>query len=388
MGNRLLRILHVVKGLGPGGAERLLCAAAAERDREQFDYEVAYVLPWKDHLVPQFSAAGINVHCVGTGGGRVWPMLNPLWVARLARLIRARRYDIIHCHSPLVAGVVRPLVETLGRDRPRLVSTEHNSWTTYAPPTRLLNRLTFRLDDACFAVSEEVRGSVPAKLRRKVEVVVHGIQLDDVRAVRDQRDAVRAEFGFGPDDVVVGTVANYRAQKAYPDLLAAARIALDAMPDLRFVAIGQGPLEAQVHAEHARLQLGDRFRLPGYRSDAVRVLSGCDIFVLASHYEGFPVALMEALALGLPVVATAVGGIPDGLADAREGFLVPPKQPKKLADTLVRLGRDRELQLAMGKAASQRADYYDIARAVRNIEAVYRRLSRDASATVPETDGA
>lgn len=388
MANRPLRILHVVKGLGPGGAERLLSAAAAERDREQFDYEVAYVLPWKDHLVPQFTAAGITVHCVGTGGGRVWPMLNPHWVARLARLIRARRYDIIHCHSPLVAGVVRPLVETLGRDRPRLVSTEHNSWTTYALPTRLLNRLTFRLDATCFAVSEEVRGSIPAKLRRKVEVVVHGIQLDDVRAVRDQRDAVRAEFGFGPDDVVVGTVANYRAQKAYPDLLAAARIALDAVSDMRFVAIGQGPLEAQVHAEHSRLQLGDRFRLPGYRSDAVRVLAGCDIFVLASHYEGFPVALMEALALGLPVVATAVGGIPDSLADAREGFLVPPKQPKELADALVRLGRDRELQLAMGKAASQRADYYDIARAVRHIEAVYRSLSRDALATVPETDGA
>jgi len=388
VGNRPVRILHVVKGLGPGGAERLLSAAAAERDRERFDYEVVYVLPWKDHLVPQFKAAGITVHCVGTGNGRVWPMLNSLWVARLARLIRERRYDIVHCQSPLVAGVVRPLVGTLGRDRPRLVSTEHNSWTTYALPTRFLNRVTFRLDDTCFAVSEEVRGSVPAMLRRKVEVVVHGIQLNDVREVREQRETVRAEFGFGPDDVVVGTVANYRAQKAYPDLLTAARIALDAAPDLRFVAIGQGPLQAQVHAEHARLQLGDRFRLLGYRSDAVRVLAGCDIFVLASHYEGFPVALMEALALGLPVASTAVGGIPDSLADGREAFLVPPKQPKALADALVRLGNDRELRFAMGKAASQRADDYDIARAVRHIEAAYLSLSGDAVATVPETDGA
>jgi glycosyltransferase involved in cell wall biosynthesis len=381
---RRLRVLHVVKGLGPGGAERLLCAAAAERDRDVFDYDIAYVLPWKNHVVPHLTASDVAVHCVGRGGGSARPLLDPRWVIRLGRLLRSGQYDVVHLHSPLVAGVVRPMVRSLGRRRPRLVSTEHNGWSTYALPTRLVNRLTYQLDDAQFAVSEEVRASVSRRLRSRVELIVHGVQVDEVRAQRSERAAVRAELGFADSDIVVGTVANYRPQKGYPDLMVAAKTTLDIEPRLRFVAVGQGPLEAEVRAEHARLGLGDQFRLLGYRDDAVRILAGCDVFILASHYEGFPVALMEALALGLPVVATAVGGIPDGLTDGQEALLVPPRQPRLLADALLRLADDEALRAAMGAASYRRHSDFDIRRAVRRIEAVYAAVAGGADSRVSE----
>jgi glycosyltransferase involved in cell wall biosynthesis len=381
---RRLRVLHVVKGLGPGGAERLLCSAAAVRDREIFDYDVAYVLPWKEHLVPELTRSGVAVHCLSpeerTAPGRTARiLLDPRWTARLARLLRTRPYDIVHLHSPLIAGVVRPMVRSLGHRRAKLVSTEHNGWSTYALPTRLINGLTYPLDDARFAVSEEVRDSVSPRLRERVEVAVHGLPLDDVRALRAERAAVRAELGLAADDVVVGTVANYRAQKAYPDLLAAARTAVGADPRVRFVAVGQGPLEAEIQREHARLGLGERFALLGYRPDAARVLAGCDVFALASHYEGFPVALMEALALGLPVVATAVGGIPDGVTDGREGLLVPAGSPDRLADAVLRLAADDRLRSRMAAAAARRGGDFDIRRAVRRMEAVYLALVRGSA---------
>jgi glycosyltransferase involved in cell wall biosynthesis len=376
---RRLRVLHVVKGLGPGGAERLLCSAAAARDREGFDYEVAYLVPWKNHLVAELAADGVPTHCLGGGatGAPVRHVADLRWVARLDRLLRAGRYDVVHVHSPLVAGLVRPLVRGHGRNRPRLVSTEHNGWASFAAPTRVLNRLTYGLDDARFAVSADVRDSVAPRLRSRVEVVVHGLVLDQVRALREQRAAVRAELGFTDEHVVIGTVANYRVQKAYPDLLAAARTALDVDGRLRFVAVGQGPLEAAIRAEHARLGLGEKFRLLGYRPDAVRVLAGCDVFTLASHWEGFPVALMEALALGVPAVVTAVGGVPDGVSDGVEGLLVPPGRPQELAAALVGLAADGARRARMSSAASARGAEFDIRRAVHRVEDTYRTLLSD-----------
>jgi len=370
-----IRVLHVVKGLGPGGSERLLCSAAAVRDHHRFDYDVAYVLPWKNHVVPQLTDSGVTVHCLGRGNGTARVLLNPRWVVRLDRLLRAQHYDVVHVHSPLVAPVIRLMVRSFGRRRPRLVFTEHNGWATYARPTRLVNRLTYRLDDAQFAVSNQVRESVSGHLRGRVDVVVHGVRVDEVRALRTERHAVRAELGLADGDIVVGTVANYLAQKAYPDLFAAALIALDAEPRLRFVAVGQGKMEAEILAEYERLGLGERFRLLGYRPDAVRILAGCDVFILASHYEGFPVALMEALALGRPVVVTAVGGIPDAVTDGREGFLVSPGHPDELADAVLRLAKDENLRAQMGDAAYQRGTEFDIRRAVRRIEMVYTALA-------------
>ena len=124
---------------------------------------------------------------------------------------------------------------------------------------------------------------------------------------RRARAGMRAELGLEPNEIVIGTVANYRAQKDYPTLLAAAADVIGRGLAVRFVAVGQGPLHDEIHARHEELGLGYRFLLLGQRPDAVRVLAACDVFCLASKWEGLPVALMEALVLGLPVVATRGG---------------------------------------------------------------------------------
>lgn len=370
-----VRVLWAIKGLGPGGAEHLLVAAAAAADRAAFRYDVAYLLPWKDHLVPQLESAGITAHCLGAAGS-----YDLRWVPRLRQLVAEGAFDVVHFHSPYVAALGRLAIRSLpARSRPATMSTEHNAWSTFAWPTRALNALTAPFDAAVLTVSDETRASMWRPVRGRAETLVHGIALDALRAAAASREharaEVRAELGIAPEAFVAVTVANFRAQKDYPNLLDAARIARGRIPGLRLVAVGQGPLEADVRERCTALDLDDVVVLTGYRRDPARVLAAGDVFVLASRWEGLPVALMEACALGLPVVATAVGGIPDVVRDGTEAILVAPGDPAALAEAVATLAEDPQRRAALALAASRRANVFDIRRAQAHIEDVYRRLA-------------
>jgi glycosyltransferase involved in cell wall biosynthesis len=369
-GDRPIRVLWLTKGLGPGGAERLLVTSARRRDRGRVAVRVAYLLPHKVALVGELEAEGVPVACLGYRAAH-----DPRWLAALRRSLVHDPVDIVHAHNPVMAVGARVVARSMHRRlRPQVVVTDHNVWHGYMPVSRWADGLTGRLDDARLAVSEAVRTSLPTPIQRRSQVVLQGIEVERVRAQRSQRVAMRAELGLNPDALVVGTVANLRAQKAYPDLLAAALEVVERLPDVRFVAVGQGPLEAEVRALHARLGLGDRFLLLGHRPDAVRVMAACDVFVLASLYEGLGVAVMEALALGLPVVATAVGGVPEVVEHGREGLLVPAGRPPELAAALVTLLTDGKCRQQMAEAALRRGAELSIDTAVRRTEAVYQEL--------------
>jgi glycosyltransferase involved in cell wall biosynthesis len=368
-GGELLRVLWLIKGLGPGGAERLLVVSARLRDRALVTGRVAYLLAWKDALVDELHATGIETTCFEARNS--WDIR---WLRRLRRLLAREPVDVVHVHSPLVAIGTRLVVRTLPRDRrPRIVTTEHNVWDSHARLTSSMNALTAPLDDARVAVSSGVRASMPARLQATTEVIVHGVDVHEVQRAAPTRASTRASFGFG-DDVVVCTVANLRATKAYPDLLRAAQQVLSTRDDVRFVAAGQGPLEGELRALHAELGLGDRFQLLGYRDDTARLMAASDVFCLSSRYEGLPVALMEALALGLPVVATTVGGIAELVTSGCEAVLVPPSRPDLLAEALLDVAADAELRAKMSQQAVERAATLDAEGAVRRTEAVYREV--------------
>jgi L-malate glycosyltransferase len=371
-GSAPVRVLWLIKGLGPGGAEQLLVNQARARDRVAFATEAAYLVPWKNHLVPALEAEGVRATCLD--GARSWDLR---WAWRLRKRLAAERFDVIHNHSPLVAALTRLMVRTLRRPRrPALVYTEHNRWPRHNRITRWVNRATFRLDDAQLAVSEDVRQTIPPHLRTRVEVLVHGIDVDAVRSLRADRPTVRRQLDLPDEAIVVGIVANFRREKAYEVWIEAARIALESDLPLRFVSVGQGPLESEMRDLVDRLGAGDRIKLLGYRDDAVRVMTAFDIFTLSSRHEGLPVALMDALALGLPVVSTAVGGINQAVTDGTEARLVPSDDPATLAEAIVAVAGDAERRRDMARASEARSRAFDVARPTKRLEEIYAAVAR------------
>jgi glycosyltransferase involved in cell wall biosynthesis len=366
-----LRVLWLIKGLGPGGAERLLVEHAEGGDRATIRYEAAYLLDWKQHLVPELEALGVTTHGLG-----VRSELDPRWVLRLDRLLRRESFDVVHAHSPVVASIARLVVRALPRARrPAFVYTEHNRWPSYRPITRFANRLTFRFDDADFAVSRDVRDSVAARYRPRVEVVVHGVNVPRVQGALEHRDDVRRELGMPPGESLAITVANLRPGKNYPGLLDAARLVVERGVPIRFAAAGQGQLEGEIRGLHAASGLGDRFRLLGYRDDTTRLIAAADVFVLASHHEGLPVTVMEALTLGVPVVAPAVGGLPEVVTSGDNGILVEPGSSAALADA-IEAAVDPPVHERLAAGARETGEQFASADALRRIDDTYRRVSR------------
>ena len=350
----------------------MLVAAQVRESRDHaFAYEVAYLLPHKHALVADIEAHGVTVTCLGGRGST-----DLRWLLRLRELLLARRIDVVHAHSPVLAAATRVILWTIPRSRrPRMVTTEHNLWQSHVRLTRLATSLTAAGDDARLAVSSAVRASMPGRLQGSTEVVRHGIDVRAVAAERAERDAVRRELGLDGHLVVV-TVANMRATKGWPDLLAAARQVVDAVDNALFVAVGQGPMEEEIHHLHDELSLGERFRFLGFRTDALRIMAGCDLFCLASHHEGLPIAVMEAMTIGLPIVATDVGGLAELVVDGVHGRLVPPRCPDRLAAAILELLTDDDQRARAADAARTTSKTLSAETSIKRVEAIYEALAR------------
>ena len=370
-----IRVLWLTKGLGRGGAERLLVSSAEHRDRSRFVVEVAYLLPWKDALVGELQQAGVPVRCLG----QRWT-LDYRWVLRLHRSLRAGGIDIVHTHMPLAAVGAR--LATLGTGV-KVVHTEHNMWDRYRTPTRWANAVTYRRNAAVIAVSQAVADTIGSRWMPAgdtVRVVYHGIDQPSLALTRDDAavasDRLRARevLGLPQDAFVVGTVGNLTPKKDHAGLLDAFAELRRHHPESHLVLVGDGPLREVMADRSSRPDLLGSVHLTGQRDDVRSLLPALDVFVLSSRFEGLSIALVEALAAGLPSVVTSVGGITEVVTHEREALVVPPSDPTALAAALVRLAEDPAARTRMSAAARQRATVFDIERATREIEAVYAGL--------------
>ena len=307
------------------------------------------------------------------------------WPLRLRQLLAHGGYDVVHGHSPVTAVAARLAALTVRRGaRPALVTTEHNTWTSYHWATRWMNRLTSVADAATYTVTQEVRASLRGAAAARADVLVHGIDIERTAArPAGERAAIRRDLGLATDELVVVSVANLRPQKDHGTLLAAARLLADRGVAFRLVAVGQGPLEREVARRRDELALGDHVVLAGFRPDAVAVMAACDVFVLASAWEGLPVAVMEATVLGLPIVATRVGGVAEQLGTGG-ALLVSPRDPSALADALAAVLTDPRRRAELSVASGSVAPRFDVRRAMSTLTARYEQLAGGGSVPIPE----
>ncbi len=354
-------VLHLIKGLGIGGAERLISEGSRYWDREVFDYRVGYVLPWKDQLVPVLEDRGIPVTLLGSRRG-----MDPATPLRFRRFARDVGFDVVHIHSPGVAGWAR-----LVSPAP-VVYTEHNLVGSYHSLTRFTNRATYFRNAASVAVSAAVADSVEAVGLSRPAVIRNGVAawVDPTQAA-----AARSELRLEVGDPLVVHVGNVRPGKGHEDLIRAARIVLESEPDTTFVSLGveksPGTLD-RLRSEAG--DLGDRMRFLGRRPDAWAFIATADAFVNPSEVEGLPLAVLEAMQLGTPVVATKVGGVPD-VINGDSGILVDAGDPVGLAAAIVRILGDPELGLGLADHARHRVDAeFSLERMVRAYEDLYREV--------------
>lgn len=351
------RICEVIKTLDVGGAEVLLVERLRRERRVGLEYTVVFMQAATDELCDALRSAGVRV--VDLRGCPRW-----LRYARLIGVVRRLAPDVVNVHSPSPATALRPFVRLM-RPRPVLISTVHQEY--YGSLAILLNRPTRCLDDLMVAVSSQVARSRSVQGARRVRTRVHGIDVGKQRHWAEHADQVREEFGIPLGAFILTCVANLRPVKNHQLLIDAASRVLAHRPDALFVLAGDGPLREQVLAEIDRRGLRDRVRFLGRVPQANRLVAASDVLVLASHSEGLPVVVMEALAAGVPVVATAVGGIPELIDDNRNGILTPAGSADAFAEGVLRAMRPEVHRvLAAGARAdaakvdvSETADWFD-----------------------------
>lgn len=368
------RVLQVVLSLSPGGTERLVIELSR---RLHDDHGMAVCCldepgAWAQELVER----GIPVTSLQRRPG-----FSPELGRRVARIAREQGADTLHCHhySPFIYGTLARWFQPM-----KMVFTEHGR-ASDGPPSRkrrVANQVFARLPAHIFAVSRDLRRHMIAEgfPASRVGVIYNGIETGDLPSGRSD-PASKALLGLGPEHLVVGAVGRLDPVKDLPTLLTAFRDVVSVVPQARLALIGDGPERQAVSAMVGELQLHGSVVMTGYRRDVRDLLPALDLYVNTSIFEGVSLTILEAMAAGLPVVATKVGGTPEVVTDGAHGVLVPARNAEAIARALSTLLSDAPRRGQLGRAARAHVvEHFSVERMVSQYAAAYE--GREVNACV------
>ncbi len=348
--NGRLNVLHVVLGLTPGGTERLVVEMA--RRAGPSVRAAVCCLDERGAFADELESSGIPVTVLGREPG-----FHPGLALRIREVARAHRARVLHCHqyTPFVYGV---LANSLSPAM-RLVFTEHGRLAD-APPSarrRLANALFGRARGEFFAVSDELRQFLEAEgfPRGRVRVLPNGIDLGPP-PTRERRAAARRVLGFDGEAPLIGTAARLDPVKDLATLVRAFDDVRRKQPHAKLVIFGDGPERDRLAEEAARRGVEGSLAFAGHRADVRDLLPAFDLYVNCSTYEGVSLTILEAMAAGIPVVASAVGGTPEVVVDGATGSLVPARDATALAKAMLGLLENPETRTRFGAAGRLRAE--------------------------------
>lgn len=353
-GPRAIRLAILVQDLEFGGIQSIVATLAPAFDRSRFAVEV-WCYDGLGPLAARVVQKGIPVELIPRRPG-----IDLGFVRRLAGRMKRHHLDVVNAHgdTAFFYATLAARWRALGRGpAPAVLYTEHDR--TFPSPRRiaLLHALLSRMAARVVTVSATLREQlvrhewVP---RSRIVPVLHGVPA--ARAQWDEsREEARNRLGLPRDRRLVGTIGHLTPIKDPGNLLRAmAAWEAEAGPCCDSVFVGDGPLRAALEEEARRLGLAPRVHWLGYREDTARCLRAFDLFVLPSASEGLPIAIVEAMGLELPVVATRVGGNAEIVEEGETGFLVPPGEPRALARAVRRLLEDPRLAARFAKRGRRR----------------------------------
>ena len=308
---------------------------------------------------------------------------DPATLPALLKVIDRQKIDVLHLHGygattfGRLAGAMRHL--------PTIVH-EHANLTDTPWFQKVADAALEPVTDIALAVSQSTADfvikarQIPA---RKVKVVYLGVPLEEFSRQRPEPEiiAARAELGIAPSDFAIGTVTRLHDSKGNSYLVDAARLVLNDRPHARFFVVGEGPLREPLEAQARALGMTDRFVFAGFAKDVARVVSAFDLSVFPSLWEGTPLTVFEALAMGKAIVATDADGLLDVLTHERDAIIVPKRNARALADGLIRVMDEPHTRDRLRAAAYETGKQYDISAFVRKMERLYEILHRVSRAT-------
>jgi glycosyltransferase involved in cell wall biosynthesis len=313
--------------------------------------------PQADHLAATSNAAGLAVKRaqLGSNAARGGPYGA---VQRLRAIFEATRPDVVHVHLPGYTGGRLAVLAARWARAGAIVCTSHLAPSGQVPLKIYAERQLLNLAvDRFLAVSEHSLERQVRHLgqpRSKSAVVHNGVDFGRFAETADSK-LIRQEIGLPEGAIVVGTVARLTEQKSLDTLIEALPEIVARHPQVHAVIVGDGPLRGRLTGLAETLGVAPRVHFLGFRSDVARCLGTFDVFVLPSILEGLPISILEAMACGLPVVATNVDGTPEAVVDGVTGRLVVPRRPRQLAEALLELLSDPVLARSMGAAGGERA---------------------------------
>ena len=384
-----VRVLQLITELAPGGAERIVYELARGLPREGYDVRVCSLRPAAGEVAAWLRAAGVPVHSL-----EMKRKLDAGAPRRLAQLLEQERIRVLHTHL-FHANLIGRLA-TRGRRDLIVLGTLHIAEKRFRPWHFWLDRATLGPRGVEVCVSEAVRGFTRGRTGipdEQLRVIPNGVDLTRFapyaeNEARERAAAeVRREQGLPPATRVAVAVGRLEPQKGYPDLVAAwAQLrrgksgdsidvhAVPGFPPVLLIA-GEGRERARLERQIRELDLAGSVRLLGHREDVPRLLAAADVLAFPSRYEGFGLALVEALAAGLPVVAARVDSVPEVLGDCEAGRLVPARNPAALAAALADvLSLSAEERRRLASAARARAEVFALPRMLAAYDALYQEL--------------
>ena len=377
-GSDKIRVLQVVTRLVRRGVPRHVLDVATHLDPVRFDVEVlaGQGEPWEGSLWEEARQKGVVTHRVESLQRAIHPVRDLIAFWKLYGKMREGRYDVVHTHISKAGFLGRLAARCAGV--PVIVHTCHGRIEELDPGTvtgrvlTLCERLAATVSDALVAVSEiEARQKQAAGIGRadQYHVIHAGIDL--------QRYDRESHWERPPDvtgSPVIGTIGSLTHEKGLDSLIEALPVVRNQHPGLQLCVVGSGPMEAKLREEARRVGVDTAVHFAGEVEDVRPWISAFDLLVQPSRSEGLALAVLEAMAMGVAVVATDVGGMAEAVEDGVNGRLVPAEQPGDLAETLAAMLTDGQLLAEMGRTGSRRAESFSMECSVRKLGALYEQL--------------
>jgi glycosyltransferase involved in cell wall biosynthesis len=381
-----LNLLRVITRLPVGGIERKILAVLPRLNPEKFRPRLVCIHE-RGALADELEASGVPVD--------LCPMssrLSPSGIYRLAALMRKHEIHVVHAH--MYRSAIPATIAARFARVPVVITQVHNVGTWETRRQRWLDSFLCRWRSAVIAVSESVRHDVLQNLaipENKVRVIHNGVDVErftgdfaSAESRQTARVATRAALGLQPDDVVIVYHGRLVDQKNPEALVKIASEVAQRRKGVVVLVVGDGPCRADLEQSAANRKVSHLIRFLGRRDDIPELLRASDIYVLPSFREGFSNALIEALAAGLPAVATDVGGNAEAVEHGRSGWIVPPRNDALFLSAVAGLVDNSAERAGMSAEARKRAAFFSIENMIANVEALYTELA-DTAAIVRRT---